>query len=228
MIFIVDEYCNKDIGIYHIEYLCDFKSTDGHKLYHVKCNVCGYETNMRYYNILQPKMCKHVRLDGSYVDNLTKWNNERIRRIFGGMKRRCYNKADKNYHHYGGKGIKIYKEWVDNPLHFEQWALENGYEDNLTIDRKDPNKDYCPENCKWVTLVNNAKYKSTTHLITVDELTMTGRDWSKYLGLGINVINTYIRKYGEERTKKLIHVMLVEGKKNNIGNQSWFEIYDID
>lgn len=223
----IDKYCNKDIGIYHVEYLCDFKSNDGHKMYHVKCNVCGFETDIQYRHISDPKECKHIGLNGYYIDNSIKWQNKRISKIFFKMKQRCYNENDKNYNIYGGKGIKIYCEWLKNPILFEQWALENGYADNLTIDRKDSDKDYCPENCRWVTLVDNAKYKSTTRLITVDNMTMTGRDWSKYLNLGINRINTYIRTYGEEKTKELIHAILTEGPKKIESTQTWFEVYNI-
>ena len=69
---------------------------------------------------------------------------------------------------YGGKGIRVCQEWLDNPELFEEWSLENGYEDNLTIDRIDSTKDYCPDNCRWVTLEDNAKYKSTTRVLDVD------------------------------------------------------------
>ena len=66
------------------------------------------------------------------------------------MKKRCYDKNDKCYYLYGGKGIEIYQEWLDNPQLFSIWAMNNGYKLGLTIERKDNNKDYCPSNCSFI------------------------------------------------------------------------------
>lgn len=228
MIFIIDERSNQDIGIYHVEYLCDFKSNDGHKMYHVKCNKCGFETNMRFSEISKAKSCKHRLIGGGYLDVSIRWNNKKLAKTFKSMKQRCYNPSNKDYHHYGEKGVRICDEWLKNPLLFEQWALENGYENGLSIDRKNSDKDYCPENCRWITLEDNAKYKSSTRLITVDGITKTGREWSRDLNLGINTINKFVRLYGEEKTKKLIHAMLTDEPKEIKHNQSWFDIYNIE
>jgi len=165
-----------------------------------------------------------VSPDGRYVQQI-KWNNRRIRSIFSDMKQRCYNKNNKTYRWYGEKGIKICNEWLDNPLLFEEWSLQNGYEDNLTIDRIDEDKDYSPDNCRWIENVENAKYKSTTSIIDIDGEKHTGKDWSRILGFNVNMINKYIRKHGLENTIEFIKKFTSEPNKNRKHNQSYYELY---
>lgn len=221
-----DEIVGTRIGIYDVISESDHRMKDGHKLYHVKCTKCGWETDMRKIKIQRTEICTHVSADGSYktYGSFT-WVNKRLGNILHGMKQRCYNQNNENYYLYGGKGIKVYDEWLNNPTSFEEWAINNGYEDGLTINRKDENKDYCPDNCEWVTLSHNAKYKSTTHLIEIDGEIHTGRDWSKKLGFGPNLVNTYIRKYGEENTKEFIRRYLKNPKSRTNCKQSYYDLY---
>ena len=73
------------------------------------------------------------------------------------MKKRCENDNHKSYRYYGGKGITVCQEWAESFAVFKGWALANGYADNLTIDRKDSSKGYCPDNCQWITAVENTR-----------------------------------------------------------------------
>lgn len=66
------------------------------------------------------------------------------------MKKRCNNKNNKSYKDYGARNIKVCDEWNNDFLAFKLWAYQNGYNDNLTIERVDVNKGYCPSNCKWI------------------------------------------------------------------------------
>lgn len=83
----------------------------------------------------------------------------RIYKIWQGIRQRCNNPNDKDYEDYGGRGIKVCKEWNKSSEAFVLWALENGYADNLSIDRIDTNSDYSPENCRWATWTQQARNK---------------------------------------------------------------------
>lgn len=80
------------------------------------------------------------------------------------MKQRCNNPKHPKYKRYGGRGIKICKEWQDDIVCFMNWANKNGYKEGLTIDRIDNDGDYCPENCRWVTMADNSRRKRTTKI----------------------------------------------------------------
>lgn len=79
----------------------------------------------------------------------------RLYKTYTNMKQRCNNPNDPKYNSYGGKGIRLCDEWNNNASSFLGWALANGYSDELTIDRIDSTKDYCPENCRWITFPEN-------------------------------------------------------------------------
>ena len=78
----------------------------------------------------------------------------RLYRIWRNMKERCERPSNSWYKYYGGKGVKVCKEWQEYK-NFKKWALENGYQDDLTIDRIDSDWDYCPENCQWLSASEN-------------------------------------------------------------------------
>lgn len=99
------------------------------------------------------------------------------------MKDRCYNKNAKQYKYYGGRGISVCEEWRSSFLAFREWSLKNGYNEGLSLDRIDPNKNYCPENCRWITMEDQQRNKRNVKIITYNGESHTIPEWSNILGI---------------------------------------------
>ena len=93
----------------------------------------------------------------------------RLYNILSGMKTRCSNPNDAHYKYYGGKGIRVCEAWQgkEGVQNFVDWSLSHGYADGLTIDRINPNKDYSPGNCRWVTRSENTWNTNSRQRISV-------------------------------------------------------------
>lgn len=118
----------------------------------------------------------------------------RLYNIWRGMKERCYNENTVHYNSYGGRGIVICDEWTDNFVSFYNWAIQNGYSDNLTIDRIDNNGNYEPSNCRWTTQKEQMNNTRSNHLITFNGKTQTIAQWSEELGINYQTIQGRIRR----------------------------------
>lgn len=79
------------------------------------------------------------------------------------MRGRCLRKSHPKYHRYGGRGISVCDEWLDIKG-FSEWALNNGWKQGLTLDRIDNDGNYCPENCRWISVSENSRKKSSTKI----------------------------------------------------------------
>ena len=96
--------------------------------------------------------------DRNVTHNMT---HSRLYRIYKGMIGRCYYPCSQRYNAYGGRGIKVCDEWKNDRAKFFDWALSNGYSDDLTIERIDVNGDYCPQNCCWIPKREQYKNKQS-------------------------------------------------------------------
>lgn len=114
----------------------------------------------------------------------------RLYRIWLHMKDRCLNPKHVHFKCYGGRGISICKEWVENFESFRDWALSNGYQKALTLDRINNNENYCPENCRWVSATEQNRntsrnifyqgkcLKEWAEALNIDYALVRGRIWA--------------------------------------------------
>ncbi len=102
------------------------------------------------------------------------------------IKTRCYNKKRPEYKNYGGRGIKVCERWLES---FENFLLDMGPRpDGMSIDRKDNDGDYSPENCQWSTRTDQANNKRNNHKITIDGITKNRAEWAKEYGISSSAI----------------------------------------
>lgn len=112
----------------------------------------------------------------------------RLYRIWDGMIDRCYRKSNRYYHNYGGRGITVCDEWRNDFSSFMKWSLSNGYQECLTIERKDNSKGYFPDNCEWISLKEQQYNKRDNHLITYNGVTRTVTEWAEITGINRNTL----------------------------------------
>lgn len=108
--------------------------------------------------------------------------------VWRGMKKRCYLESNPSYEDYGGRGIKVCESWLSSFEVFSEWAIANGYEEKLSIERIDVNGDYEPDNCEWIPLSRQSLNKRNTRYITHNNKTLTLREWSEKLDLSYGAL----------------------------------------
>lgn len=119
----------------------------------------------------------------------------RLYNIWLNMKQRCSNPKASHYEYYGGKGVSVCEEWKKSFSTFRDWALSNGYEDGLTIDRIESDKDYCPENCRWVTHLKQMSNTTRNVTLTYQGETHSLSEWSRIVGVPYGTLKSRLR-YG--------------------------------
>lgn len=104
-------------------------------------------------------------------------HNNRLYNIWYNMKRRCTDINSKDYKNYGAKGIKVCEDWENDFMNFYNWSINNGYRDNLTIDRINNKDDYKPSNCRWVTIKEQHRNYSQNRKYTINGETKCLTEW---------------------------------------------------
>lgn len=95
--------------------------------------------------------------------------DSRLYGVWHGIKQRCYDPTRKDYPRYGGRGITVCNEWIDNYAAFQQWALKSGYDYHAsymkcTLDRIDTNGPYAPWNCRWIDMKAQSQNRNTENI----------------------------------------------------------------
>lgn len=130
--------------------------------------------------------------------------NTRLYKIWIGMKERCYNPKTISYKWYGANGVTVCEEW-EKFDDFYNWAIKNGYADDLTIDRINTNGNYEPTNCRWATNKEQANNRSTNRVITYNGETHTLEQWSAIVGIPSNTIRMRTDVYGWDTERALFY-----------------------
>lgn len=119
--------------------------------------ACGEKHEARGYCRKHYRQIKtHGRLTPELEQERHGMYGTRIYKIWSKMKERCRNPNSDNWEWYGGKGIRVCDEWKNSFTVFNNWAKKSGYTKDLTIDRIDSNRDYCPNNCQWLSQSENS------------------------------------------------------------------------
>lgn len=114
--------------------------------------------------------------------------------IWNDMKQRCMNPNSMGFHRYGGRGITVCDEWKNSFEAFRDWALANGYSEVLSIERKDNNGPYCPDNCCWATRKEQANNTRKTRFLTHNGETHSVSEWARILGINQSTLNMRLNK----------------------------------
>lgn len=175
-------------------FVAELSKKDKHNKYVWKCICeCGNISYVTTGDLLSGKVksCGCLKRENT-IKIFTTHNktHTKIYNTYNNMKQRCYNKKSPKYKYYGGRGITICEEWKNDFEKFYNWSVNNGYKENLTIDRINVNGDYEPNNCRWVTQKTQSVNKRNNRFITYDGQTLTIKEWSEKLNIPYTRITT--------------------------------------
>ena len=160
---------------------------------------------------------KEYAKKGNIVHGLSK---TRLHRIYRGMIDRCTAHKHIHYKNYGGRGISICKEWLGEKgfINFYDWAMKNGYMDNLSIDRIDNSGNYCPENCKWSTSLQQQNNTRINHKIEYNGEKLTLSQIARKYNFNVSTLYNRIKKWKD--IKKVIETPIHKEKQRKNKKES--------
>lgn len=147
--------------------------------------------------------------------------NPRLYRIWKGMKSRCGIYSATGYAKYGGRGISVCEQWHDFS-NFYNWAIKNGYKDNLTIERLDVDGHYDPDNCSWISLSDQQQNKTNSHKIDFNGELLTLAQLSKRFNVNKGTLLSRYQK--GDRGDSLVRPVVIQGKSSKLNKEQISEI----
>ena len=163
------------------------------KQFLLQCTKCGNQfVRNRTTVILEKARCECSKTRS--VRHTDGHGDSKLKSVYLNMIDRCYNSNSHAFSDYGGRGISVDTEWLADFRLFMKWALESGYSDGLTLDRKDNDGDYTANNCRWVdrkTQANNRR--SNVHVVFDGEI-LTISQLAEMLGMNYNTLYSKLRK----------------------------------
>lgn len=186
----------------------------GVTVWECKCD-CGNTKNVRGNNLKSGavKSCGCLLKEAPKLRATHNMSETRLYREWASMKARCSYSSQACYKSYGARGIKVCEEWEHSFSDFAGWALSHGYNDGLTLERIDVDKGYSPNNCKWITLGEQANNRRTNVLITYQGETLNLSQWCKRFGKDYRLVHNRMRKNGWSFEKAMFEPVHVE-KRN--------------
>lgn len=170
----------------------DYVSPSGQKLVQWLCECeCGNKTIVQSCILRHGKTASCGCLRNEVVSKInTKHGQAHTRpyKTWKNMIARCYHKNYKNYKNYGGRGIQVCEEWKNDFVSFYNWAISNGYTDNLTLDRINTDGNYEPNNCRWVSMKEQDRNRRTNRLLTYNGETHCYAEWEQLLNFGRGMV----------------------------------------
>lgn len=160
-------------------------------------------------------------------------SGDRLYKVYNSMKQRCYNPNTNNYENYGGRGIRVCQEWLDDFVNFYEWAMNSGYDyeaefGECTLDRINPNGNYCPENCRWVDAIiqaNNKRPKDEhkqrkKKTWTINGETKTRNEWCEIYGTSIEFVKYRVNHKGMSIEEALKTPKMTDGRPRKTISQN--------
>ena len=159
---------------------------------------------------------------------------------WGSMKTRCYYPKSKDYKNYGGRGIKICDEWL-NYDNFRNWSISTGYQEGLTIDRIDNDRNYEPSNCKWITMKEQQRNKRNNRIITYNGKSLTLVEWGEIYNINPDrigarlkngwsvedALSTEVKSPMKKKIENLGLEMKKYRKENNMTQKDLADIFEV-
>lgn len=187
----------------------------GKKIYWLcKCE-CGKETWVCAQNLADYKSCGCSNKTSHTVHGLS---HTKIHEAWSHMIARCGNEKHPFYKDYGGRGIKVCDEWIGTQgfIRFNEWAMANGYQENLTLDRIDNDKGYSPDNCRWVSWNVQANNKRGNVYYEYNGEKHTMAEWAKIKGIKKSTLQRRLRDLNwpiEEALNKEVEIKYANNRK---------------